>query len=86
MYTFFFNFCIYICNVRPVVPGGARFAMAPPEVGRSVNPVSTMGGADYAHHITNGTPGFSDLPTDLNVAEMQFYSTNYLKAQSYNQL
>ena len=23
------------------------------------------GGADYAHHITTGTPGFSDPPTVL---------------------
>ena len=23
------------------------------------------GGADYSHHITTGTPGFSDLPTAL---------------------
>ena len=24
-----------------------------------------LGGADYAHHITIGTPGFSELPTAL---------------------
>ena len=24
------------------------------------------GWVDYAHHITTGTPGFSDLPTALN--------------------
>ena len=32
--------------------------------GRSVNPLSARGrgGADYAHHITTGTPGFSDFP------------------------
>ena len=54
--------------VRGVVPGGA---MAPPVFGRSVNPISTRG-ADYAHHITAGTPGFSDLPTAL-------HSTRYFK-------
>ena len=27
--------------------------------------LSQPGGADYAHHITTGTPGFSDLPTAL---------------------
>ena len=37
---------------RGVVPGGA------------VNPISTRG-TDYAHLITTGTPGFSDLPTAL---------------------
>ena len=29
---------------RPVVPGGAGGAMAPPNFGRSVNPISTKGG------------------------------------------
>ena len=29
------------------------------------------GGADYAHHITTGTPGFSDLPMALLRTEIQ---------------
>ena len=33
---------------RGVVPGDARGTMAPPDFGRSVNPISTKG-ADYAH-------------------------------------
>ena len=49
---------------RGVVPGGAGVAMAPPDFGRSVNPISTRG-TDYAHLISTGTPGFSDLPTAL---------------------
>ena len=49
---------------RPVVPGGAEGAMAPPVFGRSVNPISTRG-TDYAHIITIGIPGFSVLPTAL---------------------
>ena len=28
--------------------------------------LSQPGGADYAHHITTGTPGFSDFPTALD--------------------
>ena len=28
--------------------------------------LSLSQGKDYAHQITNGTPGFSDLPTALN--------------------
>ena len=48
---------------RPVVPGGAGGPMAPPDFGRSVNPISTRGGTDYAHLITTGTPRFSDLLT-----------------------
>ena len=47
-----------------VVPVDAGGAMAPPDFGRSVNPISTRG-TDYAHLITTGTPGFSDLPTAL---------------------
>ena len=27
--------------------------------------LSQPGGADYAHHITTGTPDFSDFPTAL---------------------
>ena len=43
-----------------VVPGG--------DFGRSVKPISTRG-TDYAHLITTGTPGFSDLPTALRIKE-----------------
>ena len=49
---------------RPVASGGAGGARAPPVFGRTVNPISTRG-ADYAHHITTGRPGLSDLPTAL---------------------
>ena len=42
-------------------------AMAPPDFGRSVNPISARR-ADYAHHITTCPSGFSDLPTALTVA------------------
>ena len=51
-------------HYRAVVPGCAGCAMAHPDFGRSVNPISTRG-TDYAHLITSGTPGFSDLPTSL---------------------
>ena len=40
--------------------------MAHPDFGRSVNLISTRPGeTDYAHLITTGTPGFSDLLTAL---------------------
>ena len=39
--------------------------MAPIDFGRSVNPISAKG-TDYAHLITTGTLGFSDLPTALS--------------------
>ena len=54
--------CVFTLKSRGVVPGGAGGAMAPPDFGRSVNPISTKG-TDDAHLIT--TPGFSDLPTAL---------------------
>ena len=38
--------------------------MAPPDFGRSVNPISTKGGRLCLPNDT-GTPGFSDLPTAL---------------------
>ena len=50
--------------LRPVVPGGASGAMAPPHFGRSVNPISTKGGRLCPPNNT-GTPRFSDLPTAL---------------------
>ena len=31
--------------------------------------LSQPGGTDYAHLITTGTPGFSDLPTALSTLE-----------------
>ena len=37
-----------------------------PDFGRSVKPIYTRG-ADYAHHITTGPQGFSDLPTALKL-------------------
>ena len=58
-----------IWTLRGVVLGGAGGASggakAPPDFGRSVNPISTRG-TDYAHLNTTGTPGFSDLPTALD--------------------
>ena len=40
--------------------------MAPPDLGRSVNPISTtMSRLCLPYHITTGTPGFSDSPTAL---------------------
>ena len=46
---------------RGVVPGG----VAPPDFGRSVNPISTRGGGRLCLLNNTGNPGFSDLPTAL---------------------
>ena len=37
----------------------AEWALAHPELGSSVNPITTRG-ADYAHHITASPPGFEN--------------------------
>ena len=59
-----FDFNSNIVNVRPVFPGGAGDAMAPPDIGRSVNPISTRRGRLCPTNIT-GTPVFSALSTAL---------------------
>jgi hypothetical protein len=58
--------CITLC--QGCHPWGCRGCRAPPpDFGRSVNPISTRD-TEYAHLITTGTPGFSDLPMALYVA------------------
>ena len=44
--------------------GWAGWALAHPEYGSSVNPITTRG-ADYAHHITASPPGFEDPAPSL---------------------
>ena len=53
-----FSECSQACR-----PGGA--AKAPPDFGRSVNPISTGAGGRLCLPNNTGTPGFSDLPTAL---------------------
>ena len=53
-----------LLELRPVVPGGAGGAMAPPDFGRWVNPISTKWGRLCPPNNTS-TLGFSDLPTAL---------------------
>ena len=55
-----------IANCSPVVPGGAEGAIATPDFGRSVIPISTKGGRLCPPNDTD-TPGFSDLPTALGL-------------------
>ena len=49
---------------RGVTYTGAGGAMAPPDFGRSITPISTTGGRLCPSNNT-GTPGFSELPTAL---------------------
>ena len=62
-----------IFSLRPVVPGCAGCPMAHPDFGRSVLTLFQPGGTDYAHRITTGTPGFSDLPTALHCTFRGYY-------------
>ena len=48
----------------------AKGGGCPPGFGIRFNPVSTRG-ADYAHHITTGTSGFSNFPTALPPSHQQ---------------
>ena len=56
---------------RGVVPGDAGGAMVPPDFGRSVNPISILGGRICPPNNT-GTPRFSDLPTALHNAVLTY--------------
>ena len=47
----------YLCSAA--ASGWAGWALAHPEFGSSVNPITTRG-ADYAHHITASPPGFEN--------------------------
>ena len=38
--------------------------------------LSEPGGADYAHHINTGSPGFSDLPTALSYKSLMQQSAS----------
>ena len=59
---------IWTLRGRGVVPGGAGCPMAHPDFGDQLTLFQPAGGgADYAHLITTGTPGFSDLPTALGL-------------------
>ena len=58
------NYFLDIMTGPSQVGGGC----SPPVFGQTVNPISTRGGADYAHHSTTSPPpGFSDLATGLNI-------------------
>ena len=43
--------------------------------------LSQPGGANYAHYITTGTPGFSGLPTALDFLVPSKYLGSLLAAQ-----
>ena len=51
--------------------GWAGWALAHPEFGNSVNPITTRG-ADYAHHITVSPPRFENPAAILSLGSNKF--------------
>ena len=59
-----------------VVPG---VAMAPPDFGRSVEPILTKG-ADYAHQIILAPPDFQTFLRPCNVnKDLKSFGSNYVR-------
>ena len=58
--------------------GWAGWALAHPEFGFSVNPITTRG-ADYAHHITASPPGFVNPFENEIVACLEWVGINAMK-------
>ena len=54
--------------------GWSRWALAHPEFGSSVNPITTRR-ADYAHPITASPPGFENLAASLGCG---FFPKSYI--------
>jgi hypothetical protein len=53
----------------------AGWALAHPEFGSSVNPITTRG-ADYAHHITASPPGFENPAAALVSTHKKLFKKN----------
>ena len=52
------------CTYSDAASRWAEWALAHPEFGSSVNPITTRG-ADYAHHITASPPEFENPAASL---------------------
>ena len=59
MAIFYCSVCTKMLLISDAASRWARWALAHPEFGSSVNPIKTRG-ADYAHHITASPPGFEN--------------------------
>ena len=56
-----------ILGVAGLSPMGGLGGLQPPQFLTDQLTLSQPGGTDYAHLVTTGTSGFSDLPTALSV-------------------
>ena len=60
------NLTTHIAMLQGCRPWGCRECHGTPQILADQLTLFQPGGTDYAHLITTGTPGFSDLPTALN--------------------
>ena len=83
---------LYYCTALPIIRSSAAAsgwagwgALAHPEFGSSVNPI-TIRGADYAHHITASPPGLENPAASLqigkcNIIQMTLKSVYFKNAE-----
>ena len=64
----YFHLHVLVILGSAAASGWAGWALAHPEFGSSVNPITTRG-ADYAQRITASPPGFENLAAALNYME-----------------
>ena len=77
--TFMIKWHNLLIGFSAATSGWAGWALAQPEFGSSVNPITTRG-ADYAHHITASPPGF-EIPTaslDINCRTIPTAFVNFI--------
>ena len=66
LYEFWFLFDLKSrIEIQAFHPQGVQPQISPDQL-----TLSQPGGADYAHHITTGTPGFSDLSMALKLMDI----------------
>ena len=58
--------------ISDAISGWAGWALAHPEFGSSLNPITTMG-ADYAHHITTSPTGF-EIPAEYLISVLRSHA------------
>jgi hypothetical protein len=63
---------IFFTKVSVAASEWARWALAHPEFGSSVNPITTRG-ADYSHYITASPPGFENPAASLKVNQFLLF-------------
>ena len=65
------QFLEYLGYISAAASGWTGWALAHPEFGSSVNPITTKG-ADYAHHITASPPRFENPAAYLKLLPLPY--------------